>query len=123
MRKFAKHARLLIASLSVIALNACGHVTVFDKEVCADLGVVGAHCAFTLANPPKRRDIEKAKWDTERIGWMCMRADDFSDAEDSVDQLCRSTNLCDYETKEKIEQFKERTASVLKKAKSARKTK
>ena len=122
MRKYARLVRPLIVLLSV-TVSACGHVKVFDKEVCADLGVAGGHCAFTLANPPKRRDIEKPAWDKERVGWMCMRAEDFSDAEDSIDSLCRSSNLCSYETKEQIKTFRGNTDQVAKKAKAARKTK
>lgn len=109
-------AMLLIGSLSEIV--SCGHVTVKDKEVCADLGVAGAHCAHTYIT--QRRDIPKAQWDRERIGYMCMKADAFSDAEDSIDELCRTTNLCDYETQDQINQFKGRMSPLVKKAKAAR---
>lgn len=121
LRILKKPVVQLIALLSVTV--SCGSVTVFDKEVCADLGVAGAHCARTLADPPKRRDIEKAKWDSERIGWMCMRAEDFSDAEDAIDSLCRTSNLCNYETKEQLAKFKANTAGVASKAKAAKKPK
>lgn len=121
MKRLKLHVALLIVLSSAIV--SCGHVKVFDKEVCADLGVAGGHCAFTLANPPKRRDIEKAAWDKERIGWMCMRAEDFSDAEDAIDSLCRSTNMCDYETKEQLKTFRANTDSVARKAKASRKAK
>ena len=122
MKKFKKLGMLLTVLLSA-TVSACGSVTVFDKEVCADLGVAGGHCAFTLAKPPKRRDIPKAVWDKERIGWMCMRPEDFSDAEDAIDSLCRSSNLCNYETKEQIKTFRGNTEGVAKKAKAARKAK
>lgn len=121
MKRYKLHVMLLIALSSAIV--SCGSVKVFDKEVCADLGVAGGHCAFTLANPPKRRDIEKSAWDKERVGWMCMRAEDFSDAEDAIDSLCRSTNLCNYETKEQLATFRANTAGVAKKAKASRKPK
>ena len=122
MKRSKELAMLLIVLLSA-TVSGCGHVKVFDKEVCADLGVAGGHCAFTIANPPKRRDIAKPEWDKERIGWMCMRAEDFSDAEDAIDSLCRSTNLCDYETKESLKTFRANTDAVAKKAKAARKAK
>lgn len=120
MLRISKRLAALLIGLSSVTVS-CGSVAVFNKEVCADLGVAGAHCAFTLSNPPKRRDIPKPQWDKDRIGWMCMRAEDFSDAEDSIDSLCRSSNMCDYKTKERISQFKKNTASVVTKAKQSRK--
>ena len=119
LRTSSALAVLLIGLSSAIV--SCSSVAVFNKEVCADLGVAGAHCAFTLSNPPKRRDIQKPQWDKDRIGWMCMRAEDFSDAEDSIDSLCRSSNMCDYRTKERISQFKRNTAPVVTKAKQSKK--
>jgi len=118
MRKFKKLAMPLTVLLSAI-VSACGHVTVKDQEVCADLGVAGAHCAHTYIT--KRRDIPKKDWDRVRIGWMCTPANAFSDKEDAVDELCRTTNLCDYETQDEINKFKARMRPVLKKAKAARK--
>lgn len=116
MKKSSVHAMLLIGLSSAIV--SCGHVTVKDKEVCADLGVAGAHCAHTYVT--RRRDIPKAQWDHERVGWMCMLADDFSDGEDSLDELCRTTNLCDYETQDQLNKFKQRMYPLLKKARAAR---
>lgn len=117
MRKLKLLATLLIVLLSAVTVS-CGHVTVKDKEVCADLGGVGAHCAHTYIT--QRRDIPKPNWDRERVGWMCMRAEDFSDAEDSIDELCRTTKLCDFETKDEIKKFKARMSPLVKKAKRAR---
>ncbi len=111
-------AMLLTVSLSVI-VSACSSVKVIDKEACADLGVAGAHCAYTYT-PNKRRDIEKAYWDVQRVGWICMRGSDFSDTEDSIDKLCRTTKLCDYRAKKKIEQVKKNMAPLVSSAKTAR---
>jgi hypothetical protein len=115
--KFKPLATPLIA-LSIVTVS-CDHVAVKDKEVCADLGVAGAHCNHLYASKP--RDIEKAQWDRQRIGWMCMVADDFSDGEDSIDELCRISNLCDYQTKDQIAQVKQRMAPLVSKARSAKK--
>lgn len=79
--------------------------------MCADLGVYGAHCAHTYIT--SRRDIIKREWDLQRVGYMCMKADDFSDAEDSIDELCRISNLCDYATKDQIQRFKARMLPLL----------
>lgn len=82
--------------------------------MCADLGASGAHCAHTYIT--QRRDIAKFQWDQMRTGWLCLQASDFSDTEDSLDELCRETSLCNYETKQQIEQFKGRMKPLLDKA-------
>jgi len=112
VKKYKKLALQLMLLSSAIALSACSSVAVYDKEVCADLGNAGAHCAHTYVTE-KRRDIEKSKWDKERVGWMCMKAEDFSDTEDSIDELCRTKNICDFETKQKLEQIKSNMAPLL----------
>ena len=119
MRNFKGLAKPQIVLLIGIALSGCAHVTVKDKEVCADLGGAGAHCAHTYIN--EKRDIKKVDWDKERVGWMCIRADDFSDTEDSIDELCRNTNYCDYETRVKISDFKFFMRPLVRKARAARK--
>lgn len=78
----------------------CGHVTVFDTEVCADLGSAGGHCAHTLTDAT--RDIPKPQWDIERVGYLCMNSTSFNDIETAVDQLCTTTGLCDYQTREAL---------------------
>jgi hypothetical protein len=108
---------LLIVSLSAI-VSACSNIKVLDKEACADLGVVGAHCAHLYTT--NRRDIEKPAWDKERVGWVCMRGDDFSDNMDEIDKLCRNTKLCDYATKKKIEKVKQNMTPLLSGAKTAK---
>lgn len=118
MLKFKLLALPLTLLLSGTVLNGCSQITVKDKEVCADLGVVGAHCAHTFIT--QRSDLTKADWDKRRIGWMCMSADDFSDTEDSVDELCRTTNMCDYATAAKIQLVKANMAPGLLKAKAVR---
>lgn len=118
MRKFKGLRMLQLLLLSVI-VNGCSHVTVKDKEACADLGYVGAQCAHTYIE--QRRDIPKAQWDQERVGWICMSAEDFSDSEDSIDELCRNTNLCDYQTKQEIEKFKARMSPLKQSAQQMRK--
>lgn len=104
-----------------IATASCGHVTVKDKQICADLGVAGAHCNNLYVSKPT--DIAKPQWDRQRIGWMCMSADDFSDGEDSVDELCRTTNLCDYQTQDQITQVKTLMTPLVSKARAAKKSK
>jgi hypothetical protein len=121
MKKLNVLAKLLIVLLSVIVsttLSGCGHVTVKDKEACADLGVAGAACTTTFTS--QRRNISKSNWDRERVGWICMRSNDYSDGEDAIDELCRTTNLCDYETQKKIATLKSNMQPIVRKAKAAR---
>lgn len=99
-------------------VSGCSHVTVKDKEVCADLGYVGAHCAHTYTDT--KRDIPKYEWDAERIGWMCTPAESFSDTEDSIDELCRITNKCDYETREIIQKYKDHIRPLAEEARQMR---
>lgn len=120
LNKFRLQKTLQIALLSA-TVSACGHVAVKDKEVCVDLGVAGAHCAHTFIT--KRRDLTKAQWDLERVGRMSITSDDFSDTEDSLDELCRTTNLCDYETQDQIAQVKAKMAPLVSKALTAKKSK
>lgn len=110
--------KLLLTLLLTVIVSACSHVTVKDKEVCADMGPYGAHCAHTYIED--KRDIPKADWDVERVGWMCTLSDDFSDTEDSIDELCRITEKCDYETKEKIKKFKEHMKPLVDEAQGIR---
>lgn len=121
MKRFNAPKMLWTVWLIAIALDfcaSCGHVTVYDKEVCGDLGPVGAHCAHTLTDA--KRDISKAAWDRERIGWLCMNATGYNDTETSLDQFCTTTNLCDFETKETLGMVKSRMRPVVKKALAAR---
>lgn len=107
---------LLLLLLSVLIAN-CGHVTVTDKQVCADLGIYGAQCAHTLIE--LREYLSKPEWDAKRTGWMCMSADDYSDSEDSLDELCRTTNACNYETKQEINRIKAKMSPLKDAAKDA----
>ncbi len=121
MKRSKQLATLLTVWLIAIGLEfcvSCGHVTVYDKEVCGDLGNVGAHCAHTLTDA--KRDIPKAQWDRERIGYLCAKAEGWNDTETSLDQLCTTTNLCDFETRETLGRVKSRMRPVAKKALAAR---
>lgn len=99
MRSFRKLKIALISSS--IAIASCGHIKVYDREVCADLGKYGAHCAHTLTD--RKRDIPKEKWDKERVGQLCMTSQAYTDAETAIDQFCTAYNLCDYQTREELQ--------------------
>lgn len=114
MPKFKLHAMLPMLLFSAIALNGCGHVPVKDTEGCADLGVAGAECAHIYIS--QKRSLTKAQWDKIRPGWVCMPSDDFSNTFDSIDDLCRNSRLCDYETQQATAGFSARMAGPLSKA-------
>lgn len=116
MLKSKLQKMLLIVSFA--ALSSCGHITVYDREVCGDLGNAGAHCAHTLVN--KTRDVVKAKWDRERVGMLCMTSQAYNDVETALDQFCTAYNVCDYKTREAIAAALSRVRRVANKAFVAR---
>lgn len=86
---------LLIASLIVMGLSGCSHVTINDSEFCVDLAEDGAHCEHFLSN--KTRDPEKAEWDKERFGQFCMSSDDFAQWKKDLELTCNhDPNYCSY---------------------------
>lgn len=122
MKNFAKLARLWTV-LSIAIVSGCTHiplptVKVYDKVVCGDLGVDGAHCNHTYLQN-KAFDLTKKEWDQKRVGWMCMHHTDFEDTEGALDQLCMNTETCDYRVKEAIATVKAHLKSIARKAKRA----
>jgi len=91
---------------------------VFDKEVCGDLGKYGAHCAHTLTD--ETRDIPKQEWDRVRIGYLCVSSEGFNDTETALDQLCQTTNLCNYETREQLREALRRVRGVVERSRGGR---
>lgn len=116
LNKLLRPKLLLIASF--IALNSCGTISVYDREVCADLGEVGAYCRHTLVD--KKRDISKDKWDEVRVGMLCMNSQAYTDAETAIDQFCTAYGVCDYKTREELRQSFARVGRVARKAKAAK---
>lgn len=108
---------MLSTALFIGATLSCGHITVFDREFCGDLGPEGAHCAHTLIN--KKRDIAKAQWDKERIGMLCTSSQAFTDGETAIDQFCTAYNICDFETRESLRRAFVRIHGVQKRAHKA----
>lgn len=104
--------------LEVLMVLGCGHVIVYDTEVCGNLGPYGAHCVHTLTE--ETRDVNVRQWQNESIGWLCMDSKGFNDTETSLDQLCATTNLCDYQTRQVIEDVKARLRPILERAKAAK---
>lgn len=117
--KLWQRLKLPLTSLLIAtSLSACGHLQRHDVQGCADLGPDGAHCAHTLT--PQTRDIPKAEWDTERIGWLCSPADDFTEVQTELDQACVWIS-CSYEEKEALKAVQTRLGSLIVKAQAAKK--
>jgi len=94
----------------LLILASCGHVTIYDKQVCGDLGEDGAHCNHTLVSKPE--DFDKATWDIMRVGWMCVDPTGFNDTETALDQLCTTTKKCTYKQRKAIEEVKARIHEI-----------
>ncbi len=111
--------RRLLFGLLLIATNSCGHVAVYDTEVIADLGSAGGYGVHTLTD--QTRDISKAAWDKERVGYLCMSSTAFNDTETAIDQLCKEfSGVCDYQTREAIAQAFFRVNHAVNKARRAK---
>lgn len=107
----------------MVALSSCGprgseFKTKFrNTEACVNLGIAGAQCAHTYTQ--ETRTLTKEEFEAESIGWVSIRAEDFSDREDAIDEICRATEKCDFEMQEIIEKHKEAMKPLLKAAKKA----
>lgn len=114
----------LLTALSIGTSLSCAKIKVYDKEVCADLTGVdskmgftyGAHCAHTLTNVT--RDIPKAQWDQERVGWLCTNSTGFNDTENTIDQFCQLYG-CDYETRAQLQAALNRLRRIVRRARAA----
>lgn len=98
-------------------ISSCGHVNIYDKQVCGDLGPDGAHCNNTLTT--NKVDYDKETWDKKRLGWMCVDPTAFNDTETAIDQLCTTTKKCTYKQRQKMEAVKARIREVGTMAKAA----
>lgn len=109
----------LLLALLLTAIVSCGTITVYDKEVCADLGEIGADCTTTITG--KSRELSKAQWDSIRTGYFCMDSRGYTDTETAIDQFCNAYNVCDYKTREQLQATAKRLRKLAKKAAKARK--
>ena len=100
-------------SLFLLSLSSCSQVKIKDSEWCGDAGQFGASCFKTLSD--NTRDIEKAKWDEERFGMICTKAENFADWKASILKLCQMAGKrCKYDVKNKVIRFNERVESFSK---------
>lgn len=67
------------------------------------MGRDGAACFRMFTNDT--RDISKERWDLERFGMLCSRAEYFADLKKAILKLCKKTGSCDYETERLVKEF------------------
>lgn len=90
--------------LLTTSLFSCGHVSVFDKEGCADEGSLGAHCAHVFTSGT--RNLDKDTWDNLRFGWICYDPGDDIQMKKEEEELCSIKGVtCDYQMKQQIHSF------------------
>lgn len=113
----SKLLRTLLTGWLIGISSACSHVTIHDKEVCGNLGEYGAHCAHTLID--KTRDMTKAQWEKQSVGWLCTNSTGFNDGETALEELCTQSNLCDYATRQELRAAFDRIRNVAHRAQFA----
>ena len=82
--------------------------------------LIGAQCAHTLT--PANRTVLKSAWDIERVGWLCMDSQAYTDIETEIQQACVQSK-CDYQTQLALNRALERIKSLSALADKARKHK
>lgn len=94
----------ILTVASILILNSCGHVAIFDKEQCVDEGSLGAHCAHFYS--PAARDIGQPDWDNTRFGWFCMDPSDTVEDKKESEELCSIKGVtCDYQAQSRIQEY------------------
>jgi hypothetical protein len=109
--------RFVLFAAVLLELTGCGHLTIYDREICADLGKYGAQCAHTLTDGT--REVPKEAWDRERVGMLCMSSQAYTDTETAIDQACVELR-CDYRTREELRRALERVRPVVDQAEAVR---
>lgn len=93
---------LLFITMAALILSGCS-VNIRDHEICGDMGASGAACFHTLTSDS--RELDKATWDTYRVGKLCEDADAFADWKAAMEKLCSQTGDCTYEQKQQMDIF------------------
>ena len=105
--------------MAALPLLSCGHVSIYDKEVCIDEGSLGAHCAHVLTG--STRDISPADWDNMRFGRLSYDPGDDAQMKLEEEELCSIKGVtCDYQTKQAIHNIFAKVAYLKHHAKARR---
>ena len=99
---------LAISFVSILViLVSCSSVKIENHEWCVLAGQDGAFCFHTLNN--SERDITKEEWDALSPGWIAGSPEAFANLKIAVEQLCKETKKCTYETQKRLQAFFEKT--------------
>lgn len=116
-----KRSRKLTKSLSVgcvtlwLLSNGCAKIDIPDGEICGDAGPLGASCVTMLSG--RERDLDKATWDRERFGQLCMRSEVYAEIKKSILKFCESQpKRCEKEVEKHAEEVEKKLALATKKA-------
>jgi len=93
-------------------LTSCGTIPVYNARIYGDLGENGSHYAETLTD--KTGDLKKDDWDKLRVGMLCMSSQSFNDLTTAIDQFCTAYNVCDYQSREDLQQVVRRIKRIIK---------
>ncbi len=104
--------KILINWLSIISLTtSCqGLVKINDAEWCGDMGRIGAECDMTFTD--KRRSLDKATWDKERVGQLCTDSKNVANLKAAILKMCGDTGMCTQEVMDYVESATARVGVV-----------
>lgn len=78
----------------MLLLTSCSHtVLIPDIRVCGDQGLQGATCVHTENNIIEVLTLPE--WNNQRLGMLCMSADDYAKVKAVQEKLCTIVNCKD----------------------------
>lgn len=92
-----KTLKKLLRTLFVfIFLNSCTNIKIKDDPWCADAGVFGAECFYTLSD--KSFTLDQYHWNKLRVGQICSATENpgegFKNLKVAIEKLCSDTFRC-----------------------------
>jgi len=95
--------------------SGCAKIELKDLEVCGDAGSLGASCVRMLSG--KERDLDKATWDKERFGQLCMTSDAFAEIKKAILKFCESQpKRCEKEVVKEADEIEKKLDRASRKA-------
>lgn len=95
-----KNWKLLVISLFLLTLSACGNIEVPDVEACIKSQIRG-YCSTTVTN--KKRIVDHLY--LNEVGRVSMTTEDFGKLKKFVHAVCKKSNKCQKEFSEQINTF------------------
>lgn len=105
---------ILVLGILLISgvLSSCAKVVIKDGEWCGLKGSLGASCFHTLSDGS--RSLTKAEWDSESIGMVCTKAENFGEWKKALLKLCDETGMCAYKVIETVKQLDSKAQKSIK---------